>query len=233
MSAARSDGAASARRILHRYRWVIFAVCAIGLVAAAVYSRATQSSSKVAGVLAPTPGPNSNGYIAAQRAYLARVATSDPSKPSGALVSLSKMTRASDAEGLRPAAGKLTAIFVRFPASQPEAITITTNVADAMNERATELQAAVRAEIDGLNKELPTATAARRKEIGVMLAQRVVGLKKLTGDCACVYALVIERSTLSSLAQEQGRSGVRLVDIPDPPVASLHGWQLTPLLPEK
>jgi hypothetical protein len=42
---------------------------------------------------------------------------------------------------------------------------------------------------------------------------------------------VIEHSTLSSLEAEQDKPDVRLVDVPNPPVATLRGWQLTPLIP--
>jgi hypothetical protein len=219
------------RTFLHRYRWVIFGLCSVLLIAAAFYSvHTSRSNSKVAGVLGPTPGPNSSGHISAQRAYLVRAANSDPTASSGALISLARMMRPGDAEAIRPK-GNLTAIFVRFPASQPEAIKITTSITDAMNERATELQATVRAEIVGLTTELKNATGSQKTQIEQELAKRQSGLAQIKGDCVCVYALVVEDSTLADLEAEQNKPGVRLVDVPSPPVASLAGWQLTPILP--
>ena len=100
-----------------------------------------------------------------------------------------------------------------------------------MNARAGDLQGVVRAEISGLEKERSTATGDRRKQVQTVLAQRKHGLASLRGDCACIYALVVENSTLQTLQGEQGKAGVRLVDVPDPPVATLEGWQLTPILP--
>ncbi len=217
------------KAFLHRWRWAVFGVTAVVLIAAAYLSYGA-TTSKVAGVLGPTPGPNSSGHIAAQRAYLARVSKSHPSTASGALISLARMMRATDAEALRPG-GKLTAIFVRFPTSQPEALKLTGSISDAMNERAKQLQGVVQAEISGLRKELGTAKGAQRAQTQSMIAQRQSGLAQITGDCACIYALVVERSTLGKLEAEQETAGVRLVDVPDPPVATLQGWQLTPIIP--
>jgi hypothetical protein len=223
---------AEAARTLHRWRWVLFGVCAVILVVAAFFSwHSARSGSRIAGVLGPTPGPNSAGHIEAQKAYLARAARRDPTKPSGALISLARMTRPSDVEALRPR-GRVTAIFVRFPTSQPEALKITTTIADAMNDRAKQLQDVVKAEISGLQRGLKSSSGAQAAQTRSMLAQRENGLRAITGDCACVYALVVEHSTLASLEAEQNKPGVRLVDVPDPPVATLQGWQLTPLLPE-
>jgi len=216
---------------LQRFRWVIFGVAAVALIAAWQYTvHAGNSKTKIAGVLAPTPGPNSSGYISAKRAYLERSAASDPSKPAAALISLARLMRPAAADALRPS-GHLTAVFVRFPASDPEAIEITTTISDAMNARAKELQSVIQGEMSGLTKELQTATGSRKKQVQQLLAQRHTGLAALKGDCACVYALVIENSTLGSLEAEQKKGGVRLVDVPDPPVATLQGWQLTPILP--
>jgi hypothetical protein len=216
----------------HRFRWVIFGVAAVALVAAATYSVSTGSSpkSKVAGVLGPTSGPNSSGHITDKRAYLKRAAASDPSASSGALISLSKMVRPAEAQAFATS-GKLTAVFVRFPASDPEAIKITGSITDAMNARAKEVQDVVRGEISGLDKEAASATGARKKQVQDLIAGRQRGLDALKGDCACIYAVVLEDSTLAKLEALQGRPEVRLVDVPDPPVASLEGWQLTPILP--
>lgn len=218
------------RPFLRRYRWAIFGVCAVALIAAAFYAMHARNSSNVAGVLGPTPGPNSSGHISAKRAYLERSARSDPSTKAAALISLARTMRPAEARALVPS-GKLTAIFVKFPASDPEAIKITTSMDDAMNARANDLRAVVQAEISGLQKELGGATGARRTQIEAQLVQRAQGLASLRGDCACIYALVVENSTLRVLADEQATPGVRLVDVPDPPVASLAGWKLTPILP--
>jgi hypothetical protein len=216
---------------VQRYRWIIFGVAAVVLVVAAVYSVSTKSSkNKVAGVLGPTSGPNSSGHIADKRAYLKRAAASDPSASSGALISLSKMVRPAEAQAFAPS-GKLTAVFVRFPASDPEAIKITGAITDAMSARAREVQDVVRGEISGLQKEAASATGARKKQVQDLIAERQRGLGALKGDCACIYAVVLENSTLAKLEALQGRPEVRLVDVPDPPVASLEGWQLTPILP--
>lgn len=52
-------------------------------------------------------------------------------------------------------------------------------------------------------------------------------------DCQCVYAVAVEDSYAGKLRSIQLRPDVRLVDIPDPPAASLRGLELRPLLPEE
>jgi len=218
-------------QFLHRWRWLIFGVAAVGLIVAVIVTmRSGSSGRKVAGVLGPTPGPDSAGHIAAQKAYLERSAQSDAGASSGALISLARMMRPSEAEGLRPS-GDLTAIFVRFPGNNPEALKITTSINDAMSARANELRGVIEAEIKGLQKELPTASAGDKANISKQIAQRQLSVVSINGNCACVYALVVENSTLGALEKEQAKPEVRLVDVPDPPVATLQGWQLTPILP--
>jgi hypothetical protein len=47
-----------------------------------------------------------------------------------------------------------------------------------------------------------------------------------------VFAFVLSGTTLGRLADLQASADVRLVDVPDPVVADLRGWELTPLLPK-
>lgn len=56
--------------------------------------------------------------------------------------------------------------------------------------------------------------------------------ESLEGPCGCVYAFVVERTTLGSLLAMQEDPVVRLADVPDPPVADLRGWELIPVLPK-
>lgn len=55
----------------------------------------------------------------------------------------------------------------------------------------------------------------------------------LGGPCGCVYAFVVQRTTLGSLLALQRDEAVRLVDVPDPPVDDLRGWELVPILPRE
>lgn len=53
----------------------------------------------------------------------------------------------------------------------------------------------------------------------------------LGGPCGCVFAFVVEDTTLGSLLAMQQDPVVRLADVPDPPVVDLGGWELVPILP--
>lgn len=57
--------------------------------------------------------------------------------------------------------------------------------------------------------------------------------ESLGGPCGCVYAFVVQRTTLGSLLALQQDPAVRLVDVPDPPVTDLRGWELIPILPSE
>ncbi len=218
-------------KMLYRYRFVLFAVAAVALVVATVFTlRSGKGSSREArGTLGPTSA-NVSSYVSTKRTYLSGVAEDDPQKPSAGLLSLSRLVRASQASRL-VSSGKVVAVFVQFPASDPQALRVETTVTDTMASASQQLRESVEAEIKGLERESSTNSGAKKKTVDDLLAQRKAGLAGIGTDCACIYALVVESSTLASLAQLAKVQDVRLVDVPEPPVATLRGWNLRPLLP--
>jgi hypothetical protein len=219
-------------KALYRFRFLIFGVAAVALVVATVFtlkSDETSGAKEARGSLGPT-STDVGAYAATKRSYLKRAAADDPQKTSGGLVSLSRLIRPSQASTL-VSSGKTVAVFVRFPASDPQALKVETTVRDTMALAAQTTKDAVQAEITGLEREVSAATGARKKTVEDLLAQRKQGVAQIGADCACIYALVVENSTLASLGQLAKLPDVRLVDVPDPPVSTLRGWNLRPLLP--
>ncbi|MGH7856208.1 MAG: hypothetical protein ACREQY_02685, partial [Candidatus Binatia bacterium] len=64
-----------------------------------------------------------------------------------------------------------------------------------------------------------------------LLAQRRAALEGTAPECACLYAVVLNGATVRRLAEVQSSDAVRLVDVPDPLVDDLSGWELTPIFP--
>ena len=204
-------------KTLLRYRFVGLAVLAAGLVVATILVMLSNDERGIAGRLGPTPGPSSEEHIAAKRAYLDRVARENPTGKAGALVSLDEMVSARDVESmLGGATGKV--VFVQFPGNQGEPLAVETTVHEAVALRATELADALRAEIDATTDE-------QAKQ------QRRDALAGVGPDCKCIFAFALEGSTLSDLAELQKDGRVRLVEVPDPLVDNLEGFQLYPIFP--
>ncbi len=207
-----------------------FAAIAVALVAAMTLAQ-NYDEPRVAGRLGPTAGPNSLGHVEAQRAYLDRIAREDPDAGAGALVSFSRRLSAPETATL---IGEMetTVVFVLFPEGQPEAIALEElPIIDTVAARAKELVAGVEAEIAQLETQLQTAAEADRADIEASLQRRREALGKLKLDCACVYAVGVQGTTLGSLAQLQAKPEVTLVDVPNPVTSDLEGYHLTPILP--
>jgi hypothetical protein len=202
---------------LYRYRFVALAVVAAGLIAATVILMLSDEETGLAGRLGPTPGPDSQGHIDAGRAYLTRIASEDPEQEAAALVSLSALTSARDATSVL-ADAEPTAVFVQFPGHQAEALPVETTIEATVRDRADELKTQIQAEIGAITDE---AEKQKRRD----------ALAVLGPECACVFAVALEDTTLGDLAEIQELAEVRLVDVPDPVVDSLEGWELTPILP--
>jgi hypothetical protein len=202
------------------------AAAAIALAAGALVSQRSNPAPTIShpiGKLAPTPGPNSDGYVAGKRAYLSRLAEGDPDKPAAALTSFARLLRAGEAEQLLTG-HRVGVVFVTFPGGRPEALKVPTTIAAAVAKRAADSEAAARAEIAALEARHDPAS-------GPLVADRERQLAGTRPDCACIYAAVIERSTVGRLASLQRSSLVRLVDVPEPLTDDLSGWQLTPIYP--
>ena len=89
-------------------------------------------------------------------------------------------------------------------------------------------------EVGDLTKAEITALQAKRDPASAPLIEdRRKQLAGTTPDCPCVYAAVVERSTVGRLASLQRSGLVRLVDVPKPLTDDLSGWQLTPIVPKK
>ena len=69
-----------------------FAAVAVGLVAAAQLSGDPDTTTRIAGRLGPTPGPNATGHVDAKRDYLERKAAESPDDKAAALVSFASYT---------------------------------------------------------------------------------------------------------------------------------------------
>jgi hypothetical protein len=202
-------------KTLVRYRFVALAVVAAGLVVATVLVMMSGDERGLAGRLGPTPGPNSDGHVAAKKSYLERVAREDPTGEAAALVSLNALVSASEVESmLTDAEGK--AVFVQFPGNQGETLEVKTTIEEAVSLRATELANTLRSEIDATTDELEKQ-------------ERRDALTQLSPQCKCIFAFALDGATLGDLAKLQTDARVRLVEVPDPVVESLEGYELTPI----
>ncbi|HYZ92619.1 MAG TPA: hypothetical protein VFA34_09540 [Actinomycetota bacterium] len=204
---------------------------AVALVAATAMTLDAADSVKLRGTLGPTPGPDSTGHVEGKRAYLTRIAASDPGRSAAALVSFSKFVSAAEAKSF--ASGmEVKAVFVRFPGSDPDVFRVTNNAVEREVELgAAELGDVVRAEITSIEEQLRTAQGAERDSLNRSLEERGRALIALRPECACVYAIVVQETKLSDLARLQQRSEVELVDVPEPTTDDLTGWELRPILP--
>jgi hypothetical protein len=204
-------------KTLIRYRFVVLAVVAAGLVVATVLVMMSGDERGVAGRLGPTPGPNSDGHVAAKKSYLERVARENPTGEAAALVSLKAMSSASDVSSMLGDA-KGTVVFVQFPGNQGEPLAVETSIEEAVAHRAGEIGDALRAEIDATTDE-----AAKQ--------QRRDALAAIGPQCKCIFAFATEGSTLRDLDRLAKDARVSLVDVPEPIVSSLEGFQLYPIFP--
>jgi len=206
---------------------------AIGLVAGSVVTqRADDSGIEIRGRLGPTAGPNSLGHVRSQHAYLERAARAAPGRPAAGLVSMSRFVDAGEATSLVEGMDA-TAVFVQFPDNAPEVFLLTKSISETIATRAKELGDAVRAEIVSLEAQLRDTQGPQRELLEGSLSKRREALNVLAPDCACVYAIGVEGTTLGALARLQGHSDVLLVDVPQPAVPDLKGWELNPILPSR
>lgn len=203
---------------------------AVALVAATALTLDGDSATRIRGRLGPTPGPNSLGHIQGKRAYLERVARADPGRRAAALVSFSTFVSAPDA-GARIAGMEPTVVFVRFPQGEPEALQMKNTLEETVAAGVKQLSDVVVAEIVSIEAQLDSAQGSERETLQRSLDERRMSLDQLKADCACVYAVGVEDTTLGDLAELQQQSGVELVDVSDPTTADLSGWELRPILP--
>lgn len=203
---------------------------AVALVAALVVTQRSADGLRIQGRIGPTPGPNSTGHIQTQRAYLDRLAASSPEAQAAGLVSFSRFVTAGEAAALIEGM-EATAVFVRFPQEQPDALVLSRPMVSTVAARAREIAAAVREEVEGLERQLAAAPPEQRALLETSLTRRREALAQIGPDCACVYAAGAQGTTVAALARLQQRSEVALVDVPRPLVADLKGWQLTPIVP--
>lgn len=213
------------RRAPHRFAGL--AAVAIALAAGSLVTQRADTGptiSRPAGKLAPTPGPSSDGYVRGKRAYLRDLAADQPDEPAAALVSFARLLRAAEAERLL---GRLevTAVFVTFPGTSPEAPRVESTIRAAVAKRAVEIGNITRSEIASLETKRDPASAP-------LIADRRRQLAGTTPECPCVYAAVVEESTVGRLMALQRSALVRLVDVPDPLTDDLSGWHLTPIIPK-
>jgi hypothetical protein len=207
-------------------RFAALIAAAIALVAAVVVTQRNNPAPTIShpiGKLAPTPGPSSDGYVTGKRAYLSDLAEQKPDAPAAALVSFARLLRPTEVEQLMTGM-KTTVVFAMFPGAPPEAPRVQSTVQAAVAKRAVEIAATTRAEIQALQARRDPASAP-------LIAERDRQIRQTTPDCACVYAAVVQNSTVGRLASLQRSSLVRLVDVPDPLTDDLSGWQLTPIAP--
>lgn len=205
-----------------RWAWVVLAVLAAGVVGGAVLStRSGTGGPQLAGSLGPTPGPNSDGHVTAKRAYLEGLAQRTPDAAAAGLVSFSRLLRPAEATELARGT-EAAAVFVKFPAGEAEALQVTDTLAGAVKERAEALAAVTKTEVEALERQGGDAE---------LVAQRRAALEGTTPDCACVYAIALNGLTARRLAEIGASDDVRLVDVPDPLVDDLSGWELTPIFP--
>jgi len=208
------------------HRFAALAAAAIALVAAVVVTQRNNPAPTIShplGKLAPTPGPNSDGYVAGKRAYLSRLADADPDASASALVSFGRLMRPHDVEQLMTGM-RVSVVFAMFPGAPPEAPRVESTIQAAVAKRAVEIAGVTQAEIRSLQAKHDPASAP-------LINDRRRELQQLTPDCACVYAAVVQKTTVGRLASLQRSSLVKLVDVPDPLTDDLSGWQLTPIAP--
>jgi hypothetical protein len=208
-------------------RFAALVAAAIALVAAVVVSHRSTVGPTIAhpiGKLAPTPGPNADGYITAKRAYLSRLAAEGPDAGAAGLVSFARMLTPAEADQVLTGLD-VSVAFVVLPGSTPEAPRVDTTILAAVVKREADLVAAEKAEVSALQ-------AKRDPASGPLIADRRAQIAATTPDCACVYAAVVQKSTVGKLAALSRSGLVRLVDVPDPLTDDLSGWQLTPILPK-
>jgi len=208
------------------HRFAALAAAAIALAAAVLVTQRNNPAPTInhpIGKLAPTPGPNSDGYVAGKRAYLSRLADQEPDASASALVSFGRLMRPSEVEQLMTGM-PVSVVFAMFPGAPPEAPRVQTTISAAVAKRAAEIAGVTQAEIQALRAKRDPASAPlindRRREFA-----------ETTADCACIYAAVVQKTTVGRLASLQRSSLVRLVDMPDPLTDDLSGWQLTPIAP--
>lgn len=228
---------------LYRYRWIVLVVVGLALIGGAILSERsrrtggqtveTKGGKRVAvrGQLGPTPGPDAEGYIAQKRAFLESAAKDDPARSAAGLVSLSRLLTAPDASRL---AGTATVqlLFVRFPASDPEVLNVDGTIELAMGDRSEKLAGQLETEAAGYEQQAASATGAAKQDLQRLALEKRSAANTIKAGCACVYAMVLAGRTLAELATMQGAADVRLVDVTDPPVADLRGWELRPILPK-
>jgi len=155
---------------------------------------------------------------------LSRLADADPDAAASALVSFGRLMRPSEVEQLMGGM-HVSVVFAMFPGAPPEAPRVVTTIAAAVAKRAVEIAGVTKAEIQALQARRDPASAPlindRRREVA-----------ETTPDCACIYAAVVQKTTVGRLASLQRSSQVRLVDVPEPLTDDLSGWQLTPIAPK-
>ena len=215
-------------------RLALLAATAVALVAASVLSLRTapDDADRVRGYLGPTPGParTAQGYVDAKRAHLARAARAEPQREAAALVSFASYQPAPAVQAMVQGM-EATVVFVRFPASQAEPILVETTLSGAVADAASDLRKEIEQEIDVLEGRVGRAQGVEREEVTALLGERRTAYAKVNADCGCLYALAVEGAELGKLQELQARPQVRLVDVPDPLVNDLAGWELAPLVP--
>lgn len=217
-------------KLTRRLRFVLLAVTGVILIAATIYTMQSDDAGRVAGRLGPTSA-STDGYIATKKAYLDRVAKANSTQHGAALVSLNKYVTAPAAQTFASSM-ESSAVFVRFPKTEPEPVLVTTTIAGAVADRATDYRNEIEAEIDALTEEAAKATGAGKANLAGVIAERKAVLAGVKADCVCVYAFAVKEAELGELAQLSKRPEARLVDVPDPVVNDLGGWELKPILPK-
>ena len=217
-------------------RLSLFAAVAIGLIAASVLTLrggdAGTDADAVRGYLGPTPGPANSAqtYVDTKKRYLAELAGKGPGREAAALVSLTSYQPAPDVQA-RVLGVKPTVVFVRFPGSQAEPVLIETTMNGAVADAAETLRDEMEAEIRSLEQRIASAQPTARTNLQELLAQRRADVAKIRDDCGCVFAFAVEKTDVTALRELQAKKGIRLVDVPDPLVSELAGWELAPLVP--
>jgi hypothetical protein len=215
---------------LKRYRWVFMAALSAVLIVAAIVTWPSKGGIRVAGRLGPTPGPNSAGYAAHKRAYLAHLASASPDSEVGALVSFNKYVPGTFVQELTTGM-KPQALFVRFPTGDQEAISVRTTVNGTLADRATDLRNQLQAEIASIKDQLAKGDAATKPALQKDIDDRTAQIAQLRADCSCVFAVAVQGAVVSKLTDVARHPEVRLVDVPDPLTNDLEGWQLQPIVP--
>lgn len=203
---------------------------AVALIAATAFTMRDDDAIRIRGTLAPTAGPNSLGHIRGKSAYLARIAAASPDRAAAGLVSFSRPAPAAEVARLTEGM-EVTAAFVKFPQGEPDTLLVERPLTEAVAERAREVGDVIRAEIVSLDAQLREAQEPEREQIEASIDSRRQALADSGPDCACVYAVAVEATTLAALHRLQQRDEVLLVDVPDPVVDDLAGWELRPVLP--